>query len=158
MPRSALTAAVSGLPVGAVIGALGAGALSPNVPPAAAAASEPPPAAGDVIWQGAGQNPVSGRVTPDGLTVTYCCAGALSATQASAGVSTGKVYAEFTFTARPRALKGDTWTTIGVMPAADPRGGAHVMPGTPTMAFKRGDEIAHNDVIGIAIDMDTGMA
>lgn len=159
MPRAALTPALSGLPVDAVIGAMGAGGLSPNVASAAATPAGPPPAAGDVVWQGAGQNPTNGRVSSDGLTVTYCCAGASSATQASTGVSSGKVYAEFQFTARPRSLKGDTWTTIGVLPAPDARSGnlSHVMPGTPTMAFKRGDDIVHSDVIGIAIDMDAGM-
>jgi hypothetical protein len=117
------------------------------------------PAAGDVVWQSDGSASIGGRVSNQGLTVTYCCAGASSATPASAAVASGKVYAEFTFTARPRALKGDTWTTIGVMPATDARGNAisNVMPSTPTMAFKRGDEIAHNDVIGIAVDMDAGM-
>lgn len=130
---------------------------TPALVPAPAAGVAP--AAGDVVWQTGNPPSVSGRVSNQGLTVTYCCAGASSTTHASTSVASGKVYAEFTFTARPRALKGDTWTTIGVMPPADARSAGinHVAPGTPTMAFKRGDDIAHNDVIGIALDMDAGM-
>jgi hypothetical protein len=115
--------------------------------------------AGDVTWKAGGERSVNGRVSNQGLTVTYCCAGASSATLASQGVTSGKVYAEFAFAARPLALKGDTWTTIGVIPAPpnnQENSYLHVKPGTPTMAFPRGDEIAHNDVIGIAVDMDAG--
>jgi hypothetical protein len=151
-PRLPRTPTIASVAAGAPVPALAPGA--PAQPAGGA------PAAGDVVWQSDSSGSVSGRVSNQGLTVTYCCAGASSATHASASVASGKVYAEFTFTARPRALKGDTWTTIGVTPAPDARSNSsigHVMPGTPTMAFKRGDEIAHNDVIGIAIDMDAGM-
>jgi len=149
MPRASVVTGVSATD--------GATATAPAPAPAPAAGGSAP--GGDVVWQSGGQTPVNGRVTNEGLTVTYCCAGASSATHATSAVTSGKVYAEFTFTARPRALTGDTWTTIGVTPVTDARGSpvSMVMPGTPTMAFKRGDEIAHNDVIGIAIDMDAGM-
>jgi len=138
---------------------------SATTAPAPAAAPAPGPAvagtapAGDVTWASGGERTTSGRVSNEGLTVTYCCAGASSATLASRGVASGKVYAEFTLTARPRALKGDTWTTIGVVPApAAERGGGitHVAPGTSTMWNQRSNEIAHTDVIGIAVDMDAG--
>ena len=112
--------------------------------------------AGDVVWKSGSSN---GRVTNQGLTVTYCCAGAFSTTLASLGVKSGKVYAEFAFAARPLALNGDTWTTIGVTSAAlnnQENSYARAMPGSPTMGFQQGSDIAHNDVIGIAIDMDAG--
>jgi hypothetical protein len=144
-----------------------------NAAPAVAAPTPAPPVpapspvvagtapAGDITWASGGERSTSGRVTNEGLTVMYCCAGASSTTLASRGVASGKVYAEFTFAARPRALKGDTWTTIGVVPAPAPgrdgrMGMLDVMPGTPTMWNQRSNEIAHNDVIGIAIDADAG--
>lgn len=147
-------------------------ARMPRVPaPALVAAATPPPLVaagapvaasapnGDVTWRYGGERSVNGRVSNSGLTVTYCCAGASSTTLASQSVTTGKVYAEFTLTARLRSVHGDTYTTIGMAPASlDKRGGGfvHVPPGTPTMAFQRGSDIAHNDVIGLAIDMDAG--
>lgn len=130
--------------------------LTPAPAPGPLAAGNAP--AGDVTWQFGGERGVGGRVSNQGLTVTYCCAGASSTTLASQGVMSGKVYAEFAFTARPRALQGDTWTTIGVVPAPAARGGGmtFVAPGTPTMAFQRGSDIKHNDIVGIALDMDAG--
>lgn len=146
-----------GLPTSSVL-APGAGSAVTAAPaPGPAVAGSAP--AGDVTWASGGERSTSGRVSNQGLTVTYCCAGASSATLASQGVATGKVYAEFVFAARPRALKGDTYTTVGVAPAqAAGRGGgiSHVAPGTPTMWDQRSNEIAHNDVIGVAVDMDAG--
>jgi len=142
-------------------------ALSPKAPAAMAAQSAGAPATtaaqsaglaaatGDVTWRFSGERTTSGRVSNGGLTVTYCCAGASSATLASRGAASGKVYAEFAFTARSGALSGDTWTTIGVAPdtRADSIG---VRPGAPTLWPNRNQEIMHNDVIGIAIDLDAG--
>jgi hypothetical protein len=134
-------------------------APAPAVPAGPVVAGVAP--AGDITWASGGERSTNGRVTNEGLTVTYCCAGASSTTLASRGVGSGKAYAEFTFTARPRALKGDTWTTIGVVPAPAPgrdgrMGMVDVMPGAATMWNQRSNEIAHNDVIGIAIDLDAG--
>jgi len=142
-------------------------ALSPKAPAAMAAQSAgapattaaqsagPAAATGDVTWRFSGERTTSGRVSNGGLTVTYCCAGASSATLASRGAASGKVYAEFAFTARSGALSGDTWTTIGVVPDArtdsiNPR------PGAPTLWPNRNEEIKHDDVIGIAVDLDAG--
>lgn len=131
---------------------------SPLVSPQHTPFPIPPTNGEDVTWLWSTEPSLSGRVSNQGLTVTYCCAGASSATLASRGITKGKVYAEFIFTARPHALTGDTWTTIGVIPVAagQERRSHHVHPNTPTVVFGHRDEIAHNDVIGIAIDLDAG--
>ncbi|MGH8617951.1 MAG: hypothetical protein ACREUW_09685 [Burkholderiales bacterium] len=137
--------------------ALTAPAPTPVVPaPGPVVAGSAP--AGDITWASGGERTTSGRVSNEGLTVMYCCAGASSTTLATRGVASGKVYAEFTLLARPRALKADTWTTIGVVPAPTPGRDSRtdVAPGTPTMWNQRSNEIAHNDVIGIAVDLDAG--
>lgn len=140
MRRNALTPALASIPTSAAI-----------APSATAVAAAP----GDVVWQSGGGG-TGGRVTNAGLTATYCCAGASSTTLSSQGVASGKVYAEFTFTARPRSLQGDTYTNIGAIPAPAGRSPAYVASNTPTMAFQRGSDIAHTDIVGVAIDMDAG--
>ncbi len=135
------------------------GSAAPATSPVPGAVVAGSASADSVTWQSGGERVTGGRVSNQGLTVTYCCAGASSTTLASRGVASGKVYAEFTLTARPRALSGDTWTTIGVMPAPPiGRSGSfvYVPSDASTMAFGRGNEIGHNDVVGIAIDMDAG--
>lgn len=123
-----------------------------------AAALEVHAAGGDVTWR-FGSSPIGGRVSNEGLTASYCCAGASSTTLASRTVGSGKVYAEFTFAARPRALKADTWTTIGILATRDFGGGDRVImvpPGANTFWPQRNSAIEHEDVIGIAIDLDGG--
>lgn len=110
----------------------------------------------DVLWRPAHRHS-SGSVSNAGLTVTYCCAGASSAALATRGIFSGKVYAEFTLTARTRNQKGDTYTSLGVVPGSVLDAGGEVFildTNAATMAFQRGGEVAHNDVIGLAIDLD----
>ena len=111
---------------------------------------------GDVTWRFASGRGVSGKVTNEGLTVAYCCAGAYSTTLASRGVASGKVYAEFMFAATPGKLEGGTWSTIGVIPEPLPDAAdrVDVGPDGKTLWPQRENTLKHRDVIGIAIDMD----
>lgn len=152
--RSAPTAAPAPLAVPAPY----TDGVRPGAPASAGSRPAMPSSAGEVTWRSGDDRWLGGRVTQQGLTVTYCCAGASSTSFASKTVTTGRYYAEFAFTARPLALEGDTWTTIGVLPGdgKEQKAASPAAQGIPTMAFKRGNEIAHNDVIGIAIDLDRG--
>ena len=136
-----------------------AAALFDKAPAATADAGKPVGSAapqGDVTWRFSSGRGVAGRVTNEGLTAAYCCAGAYSTTVASRGVTSGKAYAEFTFTATPGKLQGATWTTIGVVPdrPADANDRSDVRPGDKTLWPQRENALKHRDVIGIAIDMD----
>lgn len=115
-------------------------------------------AEGDVGWRPAHRGN-GGGVSNAGLTATYCCAGASSAALSTRSVASGKVYAEFTLKARPLGKTADTYTSIGVLPGTvlDAAGDIFILDTrAATMAFRRGDEIANNDVIGLAIDLDRG--
>ena len=136
-----------------------AAALYEKTPAAMADAGKPVAGAapqGDVTWRFASGRGVSGKVTNEGRTAAYCCAGAYSMTLASRGVASGRVYAEFTFAATPGKLEGGTWSTIGVIPepAPDAADRADVGPDGKTLWPQRENALKHRDVIGIAIDMD----
>lgn len=136
-----------------------AAALFDKTPAATADAGKPVAGAapqGDVTWRFASGRGVSGKVTNEGLTVAYCCAGAYSTTLASRGVASGKVYAEFTFAATPGKLEGGTWSTIGVVaePPPDRAERVDIDPDRATNWPQRENKLKHRDVIGIAIDVD----
>jgi len=111
---------------------------------------------GDVNWRFAEG---MGRVSEGGKQVTYCCAGAYSATPASRAITSGKVYAEFRLVTRPGTPTADTWTAIGVVPIKKDLATMKtvfdfdVRPGTPTL-LGYGEKLANGEVIGVAIDAD----
>lgn len=123
-------------------------------PPAAAPGGAV--ATGDVNWRSANG---MGRVSEGGKRVTYCCAGAHSATPASRAITSGKVYAEFRLVTRPGTQTADTWTAIGVVPIKMDLAQMKtvfdfdVRPDTPTLLGHR-DTLANGEVIGVAIDAD----
>jgi hypothetical protein len=133
----------------------------PKPAPAALGKGAPPARIGaagrDVVFQ---QAMNMSTLSNGGLTMTYCCAGASTAAYSDLAQSAGKWYAELSLRTRAGSANPDTWTNVLVMP--QPRDGSSrelMMAAAQPGALGR-DKARYRsgDVIGIAVDADSGRA
>lgn len=108
----------------------------------------------DVRWRAAFGD---GRISADGLSATYCCAGASSTVVANTSRRTGRWYFELQFKAREGAATPDTWTNAGLMiegseptPRSNDRARAQLISRADVSGIRDGQ------IFGVSVDLDTG--
>ena len=103
-------------------------------------------------------NSFMGTIQGNGLTATYCCAGAMSTIRVSKSYASGKYYFELILKTGGRAAHPGTWTNAGIVQV-----GGTVRPGASVantqvqvIGWGRQKEFKDGDLIGFAVDFDNG--
>lgn len=101
---------------------------------------------------------LGGTIKGDGLTATYCCAGAMSTFRASQSYAAGKYYYEVRLQTAVGAAYPGTWTNAGIVQV-----GAEVTPARERVSMQvqaigwgQQKSFKDGDLIGFAVDLDKG--
>ncbi len=103
-------------------------------------------------------SPLGGAVTTDGLTVTYCCAGAMSTSRASRSYASGKYYFELRLGTAKGAAHPGTWTNAGIVQVGMDLSFSQASMPAQARAIGWGQQksFKDGDLLGFAVDLEQG--
>lgn len=98
-----------------------------------------------------GQYVGAARISPDGMTIEWCCTGGFTIAKATRTYSYGKYYFEVQLKRAPRRSSNATYTNVGVM-----YGDEHPFADDDAQAFRHGAKgPADGAIVGVALDLDS---